>query len=161
MTTQAQPNITLDMKGTSCPGPILGAKRLVDEMEAGQILLLISDCPGTHDDVFSWTKYTDVEVVKTEKMSAGGTGYYIRKGKTKHLAPNAVLDIRGVHCPGPIVEAKKLLNGMSKGEILELWSNCPGIRADIDGWIKATGFELVDTRESAAGEYQFYIRKTK
>src|SRR5574341_2615940 len=145
--TALQPTITLDMKGATCPGPIIGAKRLIDNMEAGEIRLLVSDCAGTHDDIFSWTKYSDVEVVKTEKMSAGGIGYYIRKGKTKHLAPNAVLDIRGVHCPGPIVEAKKLLNGMSKGEILELWSNCPGIRADMDGWIKATGFDLVDTRE--------------
>jgi TusA-related sulfurtransferase len=70
-----------------------------------------------------------------------------------------VLDIRGVACPGPIVEAKKLLNGMHAGEVLRLMSNCPGISADIKGWTHATGLVLVDSIETAPGEYDFYIRK--
>ncbi len=153
------PHLTLDMTGTACPGPLLGAKKILDELPAGQVLLLISDCPGTKDDLFSWHQYTDVAILKTEKMPQGGTGYYIRKGKTKRVSPNAVLDLRGSTCPGPIVEAKKLLNGMRKGEVLELISNCPGIEADVRSWVNAIGLELADTRESAPGEYQFYFRK--
>jgi TusA-related sulfurtransferase len=57
------------------------------------------------------------------------------------------------------VEARKLLNGMRKGEVLELISNCPGIRADVRSWVKATGLELIDSRERTPGEHQFYIRK--
>jgi TusA-related sulfurtransferase len=92
-------------------------------------------------------------------MAHGGTGYYIRKGKDRRVSPNAVLDMRGATCPGPVVEAKKLLNGMLKGEVLQLISDCPGIQADVRSWVKATSLELADTRESASGEYQFYIRK--
>lgn len=154
-----QPNVTLDLKGMSCPGPLLGAKKLLDEMETGQILLLISDCPGTQDDLFSWVKFSDIQILRADKMPGGGQGFYIRKGKTRHLPPNAVLDIRGVHCPGPIVEAKKLISAMEQGEILEMVSNCPGIKADMEGWTKATGLKLEDTRETAPGEYRFYIRK--
>mgnify|MGYP000887720822 CR=1 FL=1 len=44
-------NVVLDMKGLSCPKPLIGAKRMVDELAAGQVLLLISDCPGTQDDL--------------------------------------------------------------------------------------------------------------
>ncbi len=105
-------NVTLDMKGLSCPGPLLGAKRMVDELEAGQILLLVSDCPGTKDDLYSWAKQTGNEVLQAQKMPDGGTGYYIQKGHGAARKANVVLDIRGVVCPGPIVEAKKLLNGM-------------------------------------------------
>ena len=92
-------------------------------------------------------------------MAKGATGYYIRKGRNRRLSPHAVLDMRGATCPGPVLEARKLLNGMGKGEVLELVSNCPGIRADVRSWVKATGLELVDARERARGEYQFYIRK--
>ena len=48
-----QPTVTLDMRGTSCPAPLLGAKRIVDDLRPGQVMLLYSDCPGTQDDLFS------------------------------------------------------------------------------------------------------------
>ena len=158
-TNRIKPHITLDMKGAACPGPLLGARRVLDELLAGEVMLLISDCPATRDDLDSWPRYADVEIVKTEKLPRGGTGYYIRKGKTRRVSPNAVLEMRGATCPGPILEAKKLLNGMRKGEVLQLISDCPGIRADVRSWVRATGLELVDARESANGEYNFSIRK--
>lgn len=153
-------NVTLDMKGLSCPGPLLGAKRMVDELEAGQILLLVSDCPGTKDDLYAWAKQTGNAVLEAKKLSEGGIGYYIQKGQGTTRKANVMLDIRGVVCPGPIVEAKKLLNGMQAGEVLKLISNCPGIKTDIVGWASATRMELVDTVEVASGEFEFYIRKT-
>lgn len=152
-------NVVLDMKGLTCPGPLLGAKRLVDDLEAGQILLLVSDCPGTHDDLFAWAKQTGNQVLKTEKQAEGGTGYYIQKGKGSAHQANVLLDIRGVLCPGPIVEAKKLLNGMNSGEVLKLVSNCPGISSDITGWAETTGMKVLDTVEAGSGEFEFYIQK--
>jgi len=152
-------NVVLDLKGLTCPGPLLGAKRMVDDLEAGQILLLVSDCPGTQDDLFAWAKQTGNQVLKTEKRPDGGTGYYIQKGKGHEHKPNVLLDIRGVSCPGPIVEAKKLLDGMKAGEILQLISNCPGIRSDITGWAESTGMKILDTVEIASGEYEFYVQK--
>ncbi len=157
--THSKPHVTLDMTGAACPGPLLGAKKVLDELLAGQVLLLISDCPGTRDDLFSWHRYTNVAIVKTEKLPKGATAYYIRKSKTGRVSPHAVLDLRGATCPGPIVEAKKLLNGMRKGEVLQLISDCPGIEADVRSWVNAIGLELADTRESAPGEYQFYLRR--
>lgn len=158
-TALTKPHVTLDMRGSACPGPMLGAKRVLDELLAGEVLLLISDCPGTKDDLLSWPKYADVEVLKSRKVAQGGTEYYIRKGKARRVSPNTVLDMRGATCPGPVVEAKKLLNGMRKGEVLQLVSDCPGIRADVRSWVKATGLELANARESAPGEYEFHIRK--
>jgi TusA-related sulfurtransferase len=132
---------------------------VLDDLLAGEVMLLVSDCPATQDDLLSWPKYADVEILKTRKMAPGGNGYYIRKGKARRVSPNAVLDVRGATCPGPIVEAKKLLDGMGKGEVLQLVSDCPGIRADVRSWVKATNLELADTRESGLDEFHFYIRK--
>ncbi len=160
MSTQtAAPDVFLDLKGLTCPGPVLGAKRMVDSLEPGQVLLLVSDCPGTHDDLLAWAKQTGNQLLKTEKMKDGGTGYTIQKGRIELHHPNAILDIRGVSCPGPIVEAKKLLNGMQPKEILKLISNCPGIRSDITGWASATHMTILDTVETTAGEFAFYIQK--
>lgn len=158
-TIRLKPQVTLDMKGAACPAPLLGAKRVLDDLLAGEVMLLISDCPATRDDLRTWPKYADVKILKTEKLPRGATGHYIRKGAGRRATPNAVLDMRGTSCPGPIVEAKKLLNGMRQGEVLQLISDCPGIRSDIRSWVKATGFELADARESAPGAYRFSIRK--
>lgn len=154
-------NVTLDMKGLSCPGPLLGAKRMVDELQSGQILLLVSDCPGTKDDLYAWAKQTGNAVLQAEKMPEGGIGYYIQKGQETTRKANVVLDIRGVVCPGPIVEAKKLLNGMQAGEVLKLVSNCPGTKADITSWAGATGVDITDSIEIAPGEFEFYLRKNQ
>jgi TusA-related sulfurtransferase len=155
----AKPTVTLDMRGTSCPAPLLGAKKLVDDLRPGQMLLLYSDCPGTQDDLFSWSKYTGNEIARTERLPDGGHGYYIRRGRAQHVAPNAVLDLRGVVCPGPLVEAKRLLNSMQAGETLKLVSNCPGILDDLTDWVKATGHRLLETDEVGPGEFEFYIGK--
>jgi len=157
--TRPTPAATLDMCGMSCPAPLLGAKRIVDELKPGEVLLLYSDCPGTPDDLFAWSRYTDNKVVRTERRPDGSHAYYIRRGRTQHLAPSAVLDLRGTVCPGPIVEAKKLLGSMGAGEILKLVSNCPGIADDIADWIRATGYRLRETDEIGPGEFEFYIEK--
>lgn len=152
-------NIRLDMRGLTCPAPLLGAKRVVDDLKNDQVLLLISDCPGTRDDLFAWAEQTSNNILGTEAMPDGGTGYYIMKGKGVMRKANVILDIRGVVCPGPIVEAKKLLNGMNSGEILKLASNCPGIRSDIVGWAGMTGVKILDTIEVSAGEFEFFLQK--
>lgn len=158
-TQELHANVKLDMRGLTCPAPLIGAKRVVDDLKKEQVLLLISDCPGTKDDLFSWAEQTHNKVLKIEAMPDGSTGYYVMKGQGASRQANAVLDIRGVHCPGPIVEAKKLLNGMNPGEILKLVSNCPGIRSDIVDWAHATGIKIVSTEEIAAGEYEFFLQK--
>jgi TusA-related sulfurtransferase len=158
-TAKPKPHVTLDMQGAACPGPMLGARRVLDDLLAGEVLLLISDCPATRDDLLSWPKYADVEILKAEKRPRGATGYYIRKGGRQRVSANAVLDMRGATCPTPVIEAKKLLNGLGAGEILQLLSDCPGVRADVRSWVRATGLQLVDARERTPGEFVFHIRR--
>ena len=65
------PAVTLDMRGTSCPAPLLGAKRIVDDLHPGDVLLLYSDCPGTPDDLFAWSRHTDNHVMRSERQPDG------------------------------------------------------------------------------------------
>ena len=98
-------------------------------------------------------------MLRTERRTDGSHGYYIRCGRTLHATANVVLDLRGTVCPGPIVEARKLLASMKPGETLELLSNCPGVADDVSDWIKATGHTLVAVDETGAGEFSFHIAR--
>lgn len=158
-TLAPQHDIYLDLKGLTCPGPLLGVKRMIDTLEPGQVLLLVSDCPGTHDDLLAWTRQTANQLLYSDKTDAQGTRYFVQKGRLEAIHPHATLDMRGILCPGPIVEAKRLLDGMNRGEILKLISNCPGIRSDIVGWAKATHIDLISSIEADHQAYEFLLRK--
>jgi TusA-related sulfurtransferase len=67
--------------------------------------------------------------------------------------------MRGVSCPGPIVQARQLLKGMKPGEVLKLVSDCPGVRDDVAGWAEATHLEVVTTAVAGHGATEFYLRK--
>jgi len=154
-----EPNAMVDLTGLTCPGPILGAKEILDGLRDGQVLLLLSDCPGTRDDLYAWARQTGNEVIHTEPRERGATAYFLRKGVSDTIAAQVRLDMRGVACPGPIVEARQLLKGMRRGEVLKLVSDCPGVRDDVVDWVRETGLELVAGIETAAGVNEFYIRR--
>ena len=153
--------VTLDVSGLPCPAPLLGAKKLIDDLQPGQTLRLISDCPGTADDLYSWAKVTGNVVLGSQKQSDGKTAYMIQRAGGANATPIAhvTLDMRGVSCPGPIVQAKKLLEGMQKGEVLQLVSDCPGSADDIMSWARAGAADLVFSHESGRGVHEFYLRR--
>ena len=159
MTVTTKADVTLDLSGLSCPAPLLGARRVIDDLQPGQVLKLVSDCPGTPDDISAWVRLTDHELVASERIAGRQMAFYLRKGRSARPRANVVLDIRGVSCPGPIVEAKKLVDGMKPGEVLHLISSCPGAPADVKAWVKATHLELADAREAAPDHFEFFIRK--
>ena len=152
-------NVRLDLKGQTCPGPIVGAKKMISSLSEGQVLLLLSDCPGTKDDLYVWAENTGNQVLKAERFADESVGYYIRRGSGHSREANVSLDMRGAVCPGPILEAKKLINGMKSGEVLRLISNCPGSRDDVEGWARNTGLDLLDVIQVSASELEFFIRK--
>ena len=47
-----------------------------------------------------------------------------------------ILDVRGLKCPLPIVKAKKELDGMEPGDVLQVVATDPGSVADFQGWVK-------------------------
>jgi TusA-related sulfurtransferase len=156
-----KPAVTIDMSGMPCPAPLLGAKKIIDDLQAGQTMQLLSDCPGTADDLFAWCKFTGNELLSHNKQADGKTLYTLRKAGGAQTTPIAhvTLDMRGVSCPGPILEAKKLLDGMKPTEVLQLVSDCPGSVADIEAWSRSAAVELLATLPMARGAHEFYLRR--
>ena len=150
--------IRLDMTGLACPLPLLGAKKMLDDLPDGQRLVLISDCPGTGDDLRAWASQTGHEVIDIERLNGRRVAYTIRRQQADTTSRRSVvLDMRGASCPGPIVEARRLLRGMQPGEVLVLISNCPSMSADIDEWTANGSVQLLDRFETAPGEFEFYL----
>jgi tRNA 2-thiouridine synthesizing protein A len=157
---EADPAITLEMTGLSCPLPLLGAKRMLDDLPDGQSMVLISDCPGTGDDLRAWAGSTGYEVVRMVPLDRHRIAYSIRRRPgAARISGNIVLDMRGATCPGPILEARRLLAGMQADEVLVLLSNCPGAAADVEAWTRNTTIRLLDRFEAGRGEYEFYLSK--
>jgi TusA-related sulfurtransferase len=46
------------------------------------------------------------------------------------------LDVRGLKCPLPIIRAKKEMDVLAAGDILEVTATDPGSMADFRGWVK-------------------------
>ncbi|HHW44855.1 MAG: sulfurtransferase TusA family protein [Thermoanaerobacteraceae bacterium] len=46
----------VDARGTSCPGPILAAKRAITEVPVGGVMEVLSSDAGSNKDIPAWSK---------------------------------------------------------------------------------------------------------
>jgi len=108
-TGQVHPPVTLDMRGTSCPAPLLGAKKLVDDLRARRGADPAVGLPrNPRRPARVGAIHRQPHCRAPSARADGGHAYHIERGRVRHPAADAVLDLRGLVCPGPIVEAKKL-----------------------------------------------------
>ncbi len=70
----------------------------------------------------------------------------------------AELDARGMNCPLPILKAKKSLNALAEGEILQIRATDPGSVKDLEAFCQQTGNELLSSSE-VEGEFIFLLKK--
>ncbi|SDQ45847.1 sulfurtransferase TusA family protein [Natronobacterium texcoconense] len=50
---------TLDVKGQSCPMPVVKTKQAIDDLEAGAVLEVVATDSGSMSDIQGWAKGTD------------------------------------------------------------------------------------------------------
>ena len=69
------------------------------------------------------------------------------------------LDVRGTKCPVPIVRAKKEIDGMRAGEILEVLATDPGSVQDFQGWAKTSKLAILREQrtEKDQGGREVYV----
>jgi len=63
---------SVDARGTSCPGPLLAAKKAIGQIEKGQIMEVLSADEGTRRDIPKWCTKKGFEYLGTVEES----GYY-------------------------------------------------------------------------------------
>jgi len=75
------------------------------------------------------------------------------------VAPDVVIDTKGLICPIPVLKAKKAIDVLEQGQVLNLISTDSATRSDIPLLVQRLGLELLETIESR-GVIEFYIKKT-
>jgi len=69
------------------------------------------------------------------------------------------LDVRGAKCPVPIVRAKKEIDAMRAGDVLEVLATDPGSVSDFQGWAKTSKLAVLKeqrTEKDQAGR-EIYV----
>lgn len=69
----------VDARGTSCPGPLLAAKKAIGEINAGQIMEILSADEATKKDIPKWATKKGHEYLGTIEDS-GYFKIYMKKG---------------------------------------------------------------------------------
>lgn len=74
------------------------------------------------------------------------------------MKANVTIDAKGQACPMPIVRAKKGMDALQSGEIMELLTTDKGSVNDFGAWVRQTKHELLEYKEDD-GVFVFYVRK--
>ncbi|MGM0605309.1 MAG: sulfurtransferase TusA family protein [Halobacteriota archaeon] len=83
MTVEYEITETLDVKGLSCPMPIVKTKQAVDELSAGDVLEVVATDSGSMSDIQGWASGTDgVDLLEQSEGEDGGDAvfkHYVKK----------------------------------------------------------------------------------
>lgn len=69
------------------------------------------------------------------------------------------LDAKGLHCPLPILKARKALKEVPAGGTLEVFATDPGALADFEAFCRQTGNELLQHSQDDS-VYRFLIKRS-
>ncbi len=69
-----------------------------------------------------------------------------------------IVDAKGLACPMPVVQARKAMNEIETGEVLEIHTTDRGTVSDMAAWSKSGGHDLVEQKEED-GVFTFWIKK--
>lgn len=68
------------------------------------------------------------------------------------------LDARGLQCPMPVIKAKRMIDQLQPGQVLQILATDPGSKADFAAWTRSTGHELLSATVEG-GIFAYAIRK--
>ncbi|AGT32377.1 hypothetical protein M493_10580 [Geobacillus genomosp. 3] len=69
-----------------------------------------------------------------------------------------VLDAKGLACPMPVVRAKKAMDELQSGEVLEVHTTDKGAKNDLPAWANTSGHTVLEMKEEN-GVLIFWIQK--
>lgn len=70
---------TLDVRGASCPIPVVKTKQAIDELDAGKILEVLATDSGSMSDIAGWASATDGVDLHEQIDDDGVYKHYVRK----------------------------------------------------------------------------------
>ncbi|SNZ17940.1 TusA-related sulfurtransferase [Natronoarchaeum philippinense] len=70
---------TLDVKGQSCPMPVVKTKGAIDDLAADEVLEVVATDSGSMSDIEGWADGTDGVELLDQEEGDGVYKHYVRK----------------------------------------------------------------------------------
>jgi len=137
------------LQGPVLPAGCAGAGSATGECEKLEGCGLVgvwSELKSSSENVLGQTTIWDI-ISRKEAKPASETGDIAEK-----------LDCIGISCPLPIVHIAETMRKLDTGQILEVWADDEGAKADIPAWCMGTGNDFIG-REEFGDQMKFLIRK--
>ena len=74
------------------------------------------------------------------------------------IKADRVVDAKGLECPMPLLKAKKAIDALESGQVLEILGTDEGSKVDLPGWCKRVGHTYLGVNEQG-NIFRFYIKK--
>ncbi len=79
MSSKFEVTETLDVKGQSCPMPVVKTKGAIDELAEGEVLEVLATDSGSVSDIAGWADGTDGVELLDQREEADLYKHYVRK----------------------------------------------------------------------------------
>ncbi len=76
----------------------------------------------------------------------------------ENIKADRTLNASGLACPMPLLKAKKEIEALESGQVLEIIGTDEGSKVDLPGWCERVGHSYLGAKEEA-NFYRFYIKK--
>ncbi|MEF8827363.1 MAG: sulfurtransferase TusA family protein [Halapricum sp.] len=77
MSTEHTPTETLDVKGESCPMPVVKTRQAIEDLDTGAVLEIVATDSGSMSDIEGWANSTrGVELLNQTEDEADGRSVY-------------------------------------------------------------------------------------
>lgn len=70
---------TLDVRGASCPIPVVKTKQTIDDLDVGDVLEVLATDSGSMSDIDGWARATDGVDLLEQFDDDGVYKHYVRK----------------------------------------------------------------------------------
>jgi len=68
------------------------------------------------------------------------------------------VDAKGLDCPMPLLKAKKAIEALESGQVLEILGTDEGSKIDLPGWCERVGHTFLGAKDEE-NFFRFYIKK--
>ncbi len=130
---------------TGCAGA--GAAGECQRLDGCGLVGVWSQLKSSSENVLGQTTLSDILSGSSDAIPGDGADEIAEK-----------LDCIGVPCPLPIVHIAESMRKLDTGEVLEVWADDEGAKADIPAWCMGTGNDFIG-REEFGDQMKFLIRK--
>ncbi|WP_123538450.1 sulfurtransferase TusA family protein [Halosimplex salinum] len=79
MSSEYEITETLDVKGASCPMPVVKTKSAIDDLAAGEVLEVLATDSGSMSDIAGWADGTAGVELLSQEEGDGVYRHYVRK----------------------------------------------------------------------------------